>query len=142
MSEIAFTIHNKDSMLSYLISNLSILDDFELMQELINKTLDIEMQMYLQTIMVNLKKYEFNTTDSIKLNIIKISDPMQTRRKQQKPITVLKLESKNISELRHLLHIRAPMIEYGKFMTYKDINCLPREILLEYIKYMYENEYQ
>ena len=37
MTNIAFTIHNKDLMLSHLISNLSILDNFELLQELMTR---------------------------------------------------------------------------------------------------------
>ena len=37
MTNIAFTIHNKDLMLSHLISNLSILDNFELLQVLMTR---------------------------------------------------------------------------------------------------------
>ncbi len=141
MADFAFGIHNKDLMLSHLISNLSILDDFELLQELINKTPNIEMQMYLQSIMIKLKDFNFNTNDEIKINIIMTSDPMQSRRTSQKPINIFKLSSRNMSDLRHLLYLRQPLNMFDVLMTRKEINLLSREQLEYYVKNMYE-EYQ
>ena len=141
MTDIAFSIHNKDIMLSHLISNLSILDDYDLLQEIINKTPNIEMQIFLQSIMSKLRDLNFITTDEIKINIIMISDPMQSRRNGKKPIHVFKLSSRNLSDLRHLLYLRQPLNIYDVLMTRKEINMLSREQLEYYIKNMY-NEYQ
>ncbi len=142
MEEIAFTIHNKDMMLSHLISNLSILDDFDMLQELINKTPNIEMQIYLQSIMTNLKRYNFNTTEQIKLDILMSADPMQTQRKVNKPVSVFKLSFMNKTELRHLLYIRQPLNTDYEVMTRREINLLSVEQLKDYIKYMYGDKYQ
>ncbi len=141
MAEEAFRIHNKDLMLSHLISNLSILDNFELLQDIINQTTNIEMQIYLQSIMGKLKDYNFITTDEIKINIIMVSDPMQSRRNNKKPIAVFKVSSRNITDLRHLLYIRQPLNIFDVLMTRKEINLLSREQLEYYVKNMYE-EYQ
>ena len=138
MADIAFTIHNKDQMLSHLISNLSILDNFELLQELINKTPNIEMQIYLQSIMIKLKSFNFITTDEIKINIIMISDPMQSRRNNQKPMAVFTLSSKNVSDLRHLLYLRQPLNLENELMTRREINLLSRIQLEYYVKNMYD----
>ena len=138
MANIAFSIHNKDIMLSHLISNLSILDNFELLQELINKTPNMEMQIYLQSIMSKLKVFNFITTDEIKINIIMISDPMQSRRNNRKPIAVFTLSSKNLSDLRHLLYLRQPLNIENELMTRREINLLSRVQLEYYIKNMYD----
>ena len=137
ISEIAVNIHNKDQMLSHLICNLSILDDYELLQKLIDKTPNMEMQIYLQSIMAKLRKYNFITTDEIKMHIIRISDPLQTRRYNKKPIQIFTLESKSVSDLRHLLYLHKPFNANGVFMTRKEINVLSREQLEYYITNMY-----
>jgi hypothetical protein len=142
MSDIAFTIHNKDLMLSHLICNLSILDDYDLLQELINKTPNIEMQIYLQSIMNKLKELNFITTDKIKMNIIMISDPMQSRRNNKKSNVVFKLVSKSVSDLRHMLYLRNPLNFNGKLMIRKEINLLSREQLEYYVKELYGNDYE
>ncbi len=141
MEDIVFTIHNKDLMVNHLISNLIILDDFELLQEIINKTPNIEMQIYLQSVMSKLKDLHFITTDEIKINIIMNSDPIQSRRSGKKPMHIFKLSSRNISDLRHLLYLRQPLNMFDLLMTRKEINLLSREQLEYYVKNMYE-EYQ
>jgi hypothetical protein len=138
MTNIAFTIHNKDLMLSHLISNLSILDNFELLQELINKTPNMEMQIYLQSIMIKLKRFNFITTDEIKINILMISDPMQSRRNNRKPIAIFTLSSKNVSDLRHLLYLRQPLNSEFELMTRREIKLLSRTQLEYYVKNMYD----
>jgi hypothetical protein len=138
MTNIAFTIHNKDLMISHLISNLSILDNFELLQELINKTPNMEMQIYLQSIMIKLKRFNFITTDEIKINILMISDPMQSRRNNRKPIAIFTLSSKNVSDLRHLLYLRQPLNSEFELMTRREIKLLSRTQLEYYVKNMYD----
>ncbi len=142
MEDITYSIHNKDIMLSHLICNLNILDDFQLLQDIINRTPNIEMQIFLQSIMSKLRDINFITTDEIKINIIRSSDPMQSRRNNKKPIAIFTLSSKNISDLRHLLYLRQPLNIYDVLMTRREINLLSREQLEYYVKNMYGDEYQ
>jgi hypothetical protein len=139
---IAYRIHNKNKMLDHIISNLQILDDYYLLQDIIDKTPDIEMQIFLQSIMSKLKKYNFETNDDIKINIIMISDPMQSRRNNVKPVSVRRLSSMNLSDLRHLLYVRPPIALRNDTMTRKEINCLIREELCDFIKNMYIGEFE
>jgi len=140
--DIAYNIHNKNKMLDHIISNLQILDDYYLLQDIIDKTPDMEMQIFLQSIMSKLKKYNFETNDEIKINIIMISDPMQSRRKNTTPTPVRRLESMNLSDLRHLLYVRPPIALRNDTMTRKEINSLIREELYDFIKNMYIGEFE
>jgi hypothetical protein len=140
--ETVYQIHNKDKMLDYIISNLQILDDYYLLQNIIDKTPNIEMQIFLQSIMSKLKKINFETTYEIKINIIMMSDPMQSRRKNSKPVPVRRLSSMTLSDLRHLLYVRPPIAIKNDTMTRKEINCLIREELCDFIKNMYIGEFE
>ena len=140
--DIAYSIHNKNKMLDHLISNLQILDDYYLLQDIIDKTPDMEMQIFLQSIMSKLKKYNFETSDEIKINIIMISDPMQSRRNNNKPVPVRRLSSMNISDLRHLLYVRPPVMFNTEVMTRAEIKCLVREQLCYFIKNLYIGEFE
>jgi hypothetical protein len=140
--ETAYHIHNKDKMLDHIISNLQILDDYYLLQDIIDKTPNIEMQIFLQSIMNKLKKNNFDTNDEIKINIIMMSDPMQSRRKNSKPVPFRRLSSMTLSDLRHLLYVRPPVSLKNDTMTRKEINCLIREELCDFIKNMYIGEFE
>ncbi len=140
--DIAYNIHNKNKMLDHIISNLQILDDYYLLQDIIDKTPDMEMQIFLQSIVSKLKKYDFVTNDEIKINIIMMSDPMQSRRMNTKPKPMRRLSSMTLSDLRHLLYARPPVSMKTDTMTRKEINCLCTEQLCYFIKNMYIGEFE
>jgi hypothetical protein len=98
----------------------------------------MEMQIYLQSIMIKLKRFNFITTDEIKINILMISDPMQSRRNNRKPIAIFTLSSKNVSDLRHLLYLRQPLNSEFELMTRREIKLLSRTQLEYYVKNMYD----
>jgi hypothetical protein len=91
--------------------------------------------------MSRLKDFNFITTDEIKINILMISDPMQSRRNNRKPIAVFTLSSKNVSDLRHLLYLRQPLNIENELMTRREINLLSRVQLEYYVKNMYDEYY-
>ncbi len=140
--EIAYNIHNKNEMIDHIISNLQILDDYYLLQDIIDNANNIDMQMFLQSIMSKLKKYNFETNNDIKINIIMTSDPMQSRRNNIKPIPIRQLSAMNLSDLRHLLFVRPPIIYNDEVMTRKEIKILTREQLCYYVKQMYIGEFE
>jgi hypothetical protein len=139
--DIAYNIHNKDKMLDHIISHLQILDDYYLLQDIIDRTPDIEMQIFLQSIMSKLKNFDFITNDEIKINIIMTSDPSQSRRNSIKPIPIRQLSSMTVSDLRHLLYVRPPVGFKNDVMTRSEIKILIREQLCYFIKKMYIGEF-
>jgi hypothetical protein len=134
-------INNKDEMTAHIISNLEILDDYDLLQDIIDNTPDIEMQIFLQSIMSKLKTFDFITNDEIKINIIMTSDPSQSRRNISKPMPVRRLSSMTVSDLRHLLYVRPPIGFKNDVMTRCEIKSLIREQLCFFVKKMYIGEF-
>jgi hypothetical protein len=133
------TIETKDAMIAYFVCNLHYLDDIEMLQEIINTTQNMELQVYLQSTLRKIKNIDSFISDEDKIKIITESDPMQRKRSRDQTSKIIKVKDLTHSDLRQYLYARPP-INFDQMLTRKEINSLDRDTCEMLVTMMYNSQ--